>query len=598
MLILGISCDYHDAAAALIRDGDLVAAAEEERFSRRKHDADFPHQAIQFCLDTAHAQSGDLDYVVFYEKPFRKFERILATTLQAFPRSCTSFRQAMTSWLPDKLWIRATIQEALSIPSDRILFSEHHLSHAASAFFCSPFEEAAILTIDGVGEWATATMGVGKANWSGRDGNEIVIQKELRFPHSVGMLYSVFTAFLGFEVNEGEYKVMGMAPYGQPRYVEDVRRLVQQSRDGSIQLDMDYFSFHRSSQRSFSLKFEDLFGPPRDPNEPLVLNGVGEASGADPALHRRSQRYADIAASIQQVTEELVLTMASSLYEETRVPRLCMAGGVAYNSVANGRILRETPFEEVFIQPAAGDSGGALGAALFAYHVLLQQPRKFVMEHTYWGKECATGDIETAIQRHNLTAQRMADEQLLVQSVAQMLSRGNVIGWCQGRCEWGARALGHRSILADPRRPEMKAIVNQKIKFREPFRPFAPSILDRHVRQFVEHPEEKNLLPLRFMLTVSPVRQECRDTIPAVTHVDGTARPQLVESAHNPLYHGLIEAFAAETGVPVLLNTSFNLKGEPIVNSPDDAISTFLRSEMDALVAGPYLVTKRHRGFA
>ena len=595
MRILGISCFYHDAAAALLEDGMLVAAAEEERFSRKKHDSRFPTHAIQFCLDTAGCRAEDLDYVVFYEKPFLKFERILLTSLQTFPRSSGVFREAMAHWLLDKLWVKALIQEALNLPEERIVFSEHHLSHAASAFLCSPFDEAAILTADGVGEWATTTMGVGQASWDGTRQNQIRLLREIRFPHSLGLLYSAFTAFLGFEVNEGEYKVMGMAPYGQPRFVDEVWKLIRQTDQGGFRLEMDYFSYHYSTHQAFTRRFERLFGPPRDPKAPFVTGEFGDALDRDPALLKQSRHYADIAASIQLVTEELLLRLARQLYEETRLPRLCLAGGVAYNSVANGRILRETPFHDVYIQPAAGDSGGAVGAALYAYHVLLQQPRRFVMEHAYWGQASTDEAIAEAIQRQHLHAQQLNGEEAVVKATVERLVRGSVVGWYQGRGEWGPRALGNRSILADPRRKDMKAIVNHKIKFREPFRPFAPSILARSVRDYVEHPRDKPLSPAKFMLMVSPIRPERRDTIPAVTHVDGTGRLQAVEESANPLYYRLIQAFEGETGVPVLLNTSFNLKGEPIVNTPDNAISTFARSEMDALVMGSWLVEKNGR---
>ena len=595
MRILGISCFYHDAAAAIIRDGVLIAAAEEERFSRIKHDFGFPRLAIQFCLEAAGCRSDELDYVVFYEKPLLKFERILLSSMATFPRSCGTFRQAMTSWLLDKLWVKALIQETLDLPGDRILFSEHHLSHAGSAFFCSAFEDAAILTADGVGEWATTTMGIGRASWDGSRPNEIRLLRELRFPHSLGLLYSAFTAFLGFEVNEGEYKVMGMAPYGTPRYLDEVWRLVRQTDQGGFRLEMDYFSYHYSTHTSFTRKFERLFGPPRDPKAPFVTGEFGDELDQDAGLRRMSQHYADIAASIQRVTEELMLTLARQLYEETQLPRLCLAGGVAYNSVANGRILRETPFRDIYIQPAAGDSGGAVGAALYAYHALLQQPRRFVMQHAYWGKQYSADAIAEAIHRHGLAATRWDDEGQLVRRTAQQLGQGRVVGWYQGRSEWGPRALGNRSILADPRRKDMKAIVNRKIKFREPFRPFAPSILDRSVHQFVDYPAEKSLAPATFMLAVSPIRPECREIIPAVTHVDGTGRLQAVERDGNPLYFKLIEAVEQETGVPVVLNTSFNLKGEPIVNSPDDAISTFERSDMDTLVMGPFAIEKAPR---
>ncbi len=618
MYILGISCFYHDAAAALIRDGVLVAASEEERFSRKKHDFDFPIQAIQFCLQAGNIKSQDLDYVVFYEKPFLKFERILLSSLQTFPRSYNTFRQAMGTWLLDKLWIKAKLQEVLDLPPEKILFSDHHLSHAASAFFCSPFKDAAILTADGVGEWSTTTMGVGQAQWENRGAgslrlpalpsptptsgggararsqppNSIRLFRELRFPHSIGLLYSAFTAFLGFEVNEGEYKVMGMAPYGTPRYVDEVWKLVRLTDQGGFRLEMDYFSYHYSAHTSFTRKFEELFGPPRNPADPFVTGEFGDELDQDEQLLKASRHYADIAASIQRVTEELLLVLAKQLYEETKLPNLCLAGGVAYNSVANARIIRETPFTDVYVQPAAGDSGGAVGAALYAHHVLLQQPRAFVMEHAYWGKQFSDADIQQTLARQNLSARRFDHPEALVRHTVERLVQGQVVGWYQGRCEWGPRALGNRSIIADPRRKDMKAIVNRKIKFREPFRPFAPSMLSRSVDQFIEYPAGKGRLPTRFMLAVCPIRPEKHGVIPAVTHVDGTGRLQAVDPETNPLYHGLIEAFERETGVPVILNTSFNLKGEPIVNRPEEAISTFLRSEMDALVMGSIVVSK------
>ncbi len=593
MNILGISCFYHDAAAALVRDGILTAAAEEERFSRVKHDFGFPHLSIRFCLEQAGLTAGDLDYVVFYEKPFLKFERILLTQLQGFPRTLDTFRRSMTNWLLDKLWVKQTIQSALDVPPEKILFSQHHLSHAASAFFCSPFKEAAVLTVDGVGEWTTTMLSHGKATWDGQGGNELKLLSEIRFPHSLGLLYSVFTAFLGFEVNEGEYKVMGMAPYGTPRFVDKVWQVIHLDRDGSFWLDLDYFSYHYSATRAYSPKFLTLFGEPRDRKAPFVTHEAWTRDGTTrEADVTSSQHYADLAASIQRVTEEVMLALARRAHELTGSSRLCLAGGVALNSVVNGRILRELPFKEVFIQPAAGDSGGAVGAALWAYHVLLQKPRRFVMEHAYWGQQHGEDVIAAAVARAGVAAERFDSDDRLTQHVARLLASGKVVGWFQGAFEWGPRALGNRSILADPRRDDMKAIVNHKIKFREPFRPFAPSMLDRSVADYIELANGQCADPARFMLMVAPIRQDKRATIPAVTHVDGTGRLQSVERRLNPLYYRLIEAFEQETGVPVVLNTSFNLKGEPIVNTPDEAISTFRRSEMDALVLGHQVLTK------
>jgi carbamoyltransferase len=591
MNILGISCYFHDAAAALLRDGQLIAAAEEERFTRKKHDYEFPQHAIDFCLRSGGLRAADLDYVAFFEKPFVKFERLLLSSMQTFPRSHRVFREAMVNWLGDKLWVKSLIQKRLGMAPSKILFSEHHLSHAASAFLCSPFSEAAILTVDGVGEWTTASLGIGRDT-------EIKLLKEIRFPHSLGLLYSAFTAFLGFEVNEGEYKVMGMAPFGAPRYIDKVHKLIRIGRDGDFELDMDYFSFHYSADQTFSGKFCDLFGPPR-PSETYFFtpaSGYPSYFGSKPSnyqeLAEQNQYYADVAASIQAVTEETLLKMAHHAYRETGLKRLCMAGGVALNSVANGKILRDTPFEQIYIQPAAGDGGCAVGAALYAYHMVLGKPRTFVMEHAYWGEEHSAGEIEMFLKANNIRYQKIDEDEKLIERVVDQLQEGKVIGWSQGRFEWGPRALGNRSIIADPRRPEMKDIVNTKIKFREPYRPFAPSVLAEKADQFFDFPEAAQHYPARFMLYVMDVKENKRDSVPAITHVDGTGRLQVVDQATVPLYYQLIRRFGEATGVPVLLNTSFNLRGEPIVNTPQEAFMTFSRSEMDLLVLGQYLIEK------
>ncbi|MGE5820187.1 MAG: carbamoyltransferase [Deltaproteobacteria bacterium] len=589
--ILGISCYFHDAAAALLRDGQLIAAAEEERFTRKKHDYEFPRHAIDFCLRSGGIRAADLDYVAFFEKPLLKFERLLLSSMQTFPRSHAVFREAMITWLGDKLWIKHLIEKSLGVPPAKILFSEHHLSHAASAFFCSPFNEAAILTVDGVGEWTTASLGMAKDT-------DIRLLKEIRFPHSVGLLYSAFTAFLGFEVNEGEYKVMGMAPFGTPRYVDEVHKLIRLGNDGSFELNMDYFSFHYSPDQTFNSKFEQLFGPPRDPKALFFTSSsgypsyFGEKPGNVAELGKQNQHYADIAASIQAVTEEIMLKLAQQAYKETGQKRLCMAGGVALNSVANGKILRQTPFEEIYIQPAAGDGGGAIGAALYAYHTILGKPRGFVMEHAYWGEEHGPDEIEAFLKENGICYQRLDDEDKLIERVVDRLQEGKVIGWCQGRFEWGPRALGHRSILADPRRAEMKDLVNVKIKFREPFRPFAPSVLAERVEDYFALPDAKKHFPARFMLYVVDVKEDKRNIIPAITHVDGTGRLQTVCREQSPKYYRLIESFGQATGVPVVLNTSFNLKGEPIVNTPKEAFHTFAESGMDVLVLGNYVIEK------
>jgi carbamoyltransferase len=567
MYILGISCDYHDSSAALLKDGLLVAAAAEERFSRKKHDAGLPTRAIGWCLEHAGIQSQDLEYVAFYEKPLLKFDRILASSLDYYPHSLAFFREAALSWFSEKLWIKSRLIRLLGIPADRILFCEHHLSHAASAFFCSGFPEAAILTVDGIGEWATATLGEGR-------GTEIHLPMEIRWPHSLGMLYSVFTAFLGFEVNEGEYKVMGMAPYGTARYVDKVWKLVRVSEDGALELDLDYFSYHHTPKRAFSSKFISLFGQPRVPEAPAL-----------------DAYYADIAASLQQVTEEILLKMARAATSRGNTRRLVMAGGVALNSVANGRIQDEAGIDELYVQPEAGDGGGALGAALWVWHMLLGRPRDFQMRHAYWGRAVTDGEIQTELERTGLSGVNMkSEDELLDRAVGDLLA-GKVLGWSQGRFEWGPRALGHRSILADPRRDGARDLVNAKIKFRELFRPFAPSLLMEAAGRYFES-ELVRQPTSKFMLRTACVRPEMRKQIPAVTHVDGTARPQLVERETNPLFHRLIHGFGEATGHAVLLNTSFNLRGEPIVASAADAVSTFLRSGLDVLYLGDYRISK------
>ncbi len=593
MKILGISCHYHDAAACLVADGRVVAAAQEERFSRIKHDPSFPTMAIRYCMDESGLASADLDYVVYYEKPFLKFDRILRGIIATYPRSCRFFREAVHSYLGDKLWVKGEIASRLGVDPRRILFVDHHLSHASSAFFASPFAEAAILTVDGVGEWATATLSFGQAAWGPGGRNEIRILRELRFPHSLGLLYSAFTAFLGFEVNEGEYKVMGMAPYGKPRYLDRVTRVARVERDGSITLDLSYFAFHYDSRHMFSSKFIELFGPPRNPKARFVTTNTSLYDDPDePSLEEleRNQYYADIAASIQCFTEEALLAMARELYRLTGTRNLCVAGGVGLNSVANYRLLRETPFENIYVQPAAGDAGGSVGAALYAYHALLGRPRSYVMDHAYLGKRFTEAETADFLARNHIPHCRFSNDESLTRWTAERIAEGKVVGWHQGRFEWGPRALGCRSILADPRDPRMKDIVNIKIKFREPFRPFAPSVLADEASDYFNLAGKDDQHPFRFMLLVAPVLRP--DTIPAVTHFDGTGRLQIVDQHHNALYHRLLKTFRDITGVPVLLNTSFNLKGEPIVTSPADAFQTFRASGMDVLVVGPFAIEK------
>ncbi len=597
MYILGISCFYHDAAVALIEDGRLVAAAMEERFTRKKHDNSFPTKAINFCLKYAGITSADLDYAVFYEKPLVKFERILLSTLSTFPQSSDVWRDAMLNWLKDKLWIKSLIQKELDIKYDRVLFCDHHMSHAASAFFASPFKEAAVLTVDGVGEWTTTTLGQATSVWEGETNgerrNEINLFQEARFPHSLGLLYSAFTAYLGFHVNNGEYKVMGMAPYGEPRYVDKVQKLFQQNAaDGSFRLNMDFFSFHYSTESTYNARFVELFGAPRpDESDFFTLLTNPERSGEKAAM-AENQRYADIAASIQRVTEDALINIANVLHAKTGLNKLVMAGGVALNTKANYRILAETPFEEIYIQPAAGDDGGALGAALWAYHLVLNQPRNWVMPHAYWGQEYSEAECKAFLDEKGAKYTHYdGKDDLMLDVLAEKLTQEKVIGFFQGRFEWGPRALGNRSILADPRSEAMKEVVNTKIKFREPFRPFAPVILRDRAAEYFDYPGVEQHEAPRYMLMVSPIKPEKQEQIQAVCH-QGTGRLQTIERETNPRYYGLIERFGALTGVPVLLNTSFNLRGEPIVSSPRDAWNTFCNSDIDLLVLGSFVVQK------
>lgn len=595
MYILGISCFYHDSAVALLKDGQLVAASMEERFSRKKHDNNFPQKAIQFCLDHAGIKGEDLDYVVFYEKPLVKFERILLTTLNTFPQSVDVWRDAMLNWLKEKLWIKNIIQREVGVHYDRVLFCDHHMSHAASAFFASPFREAAVLTIDGVGEWTTTTLGRATSVWEGdsQGENRIDLFEEQRFPHSLGLLYSAFTAYLGFRVNNGEYKVMGMAPYGQPRYVDKVQKIFHQNtEDGSFHLNMDYFSFHHSTEHTYNQRFLDLFGPARPAEGDFFTMATNPERSGEKAALDENQRFADIAASIQSVTEEALINMARYLHKKTGLTKLVMAGGVALNTKANYRILSETPFEEIYIQPAAGDDGGSLGAALWAYHLVLNKPRNWVMPHAYWGQGYTEGEIREFLDSKGVHYEHFAnDEGKLLDVVADSLTRKKVVGFFQGRFEWGPRALGNRSILADPRTDDMKEVVNTKIKFREPFRPFAPVILRDRAAEYFDYPGVQEHEAPRYMLMVSPIKSDKQESIQAVCH-QGTGRLQTIERETNPRYYGVIERFGQATGVPVVLNTSFNLRGEPIVTSPRDAWNTFQNSDIDMLVLETFLVSK------
>jgi len=559
MNILGISCFYHDAAACLLQDGKVIAAASEERFTRKKHDQDYPANAIVYCLREGGISPDQLDYVGFYDKPFLKFERILCTYIATFPRSFPSFIKAIPIWLKQKLWIPHLIRRHLNYEG-QVLFIEHHMSHAASSFLVSPFKEAAILSIDGVGEWATATYG------AGRD-RDIEIMKEIHFPHSLGLLYSAFTYYLGFKVNSAEYKVMGLAPYGEPRYLKEINELISVADDGSFKINMKYFAYDYGLTMT-NKKFERLFGsPPRKPED------------------RLEQRHMDIAASVQRITETVVLKMANHLHKETGSENLCMAGGVALNCVANGRVIREAPFKELFVQPAAGDAGGAVGVASYIYHHINGNPRNFVWDHTYFGPGFSREEIRGYLDDIG-APYRQLDREKLLRTVASLIEEQKVIGWFQGRMEFGPRALGNRSIIADARNPENKDVVNLKIKFRESFRPFAPTVLEDRCRDYFELDR-----PSPYMLLVAQVREDNR-TIPSVTHVDGSARIQTVSRQENPLYYDLINEFYRQTGCPVIINTSFNVRGEPIVCTPQDAFACFMRTNMDFLVMADFLLDK------
>ena len=589
MNILGISAFYHDSAAALLKDGRIIAAAQEERFSRIKHDFDFPIRAAEYCLKEGGLSVNDLDFVVFYDKPFIKFERILYSYLASAPRGLGSFLKSLPMWLGQKLWLPQRIAEELDYDGS-ILFTRHHQAHAASAFYPSPFHEAAFLTLDGVGEWTTTSYGIGR-------GRELHFINELKFPHSLGLLYSAFTYFTGFKVNSGEYKLMGLAPYGRPKYVDLImRELVDLREDGSFKLNLRYFTFvHGLTMTGAGM--EKLFGrPARKPESPLTQDDM------------------DIASSIQEVTEEIVLRLCRTIRRETGLDKLCLAGGVALNCVANGLILREKAFRDIWIQPAAGDAGGALGAALYVWRQLLEMPRDKNgsnstddMAGSYLGPAFSEQDIEFFLKSVGAVFRRL-DAESLIRETAGILAAENVVGWFQGRMEFGPRALGSRSILGDPRSPRMQSIMNLKIKYRESFRPFAPSVLAERAEEYFDIQGESP-----YMLLTAPVVPErrremseqenalfgieklnvVRSEIPAVTHVDYSARVQTVSERVNPLYHGLIQAFAGLTGCPVLINTSFNVRGEPIVCTPKDAYTCFMRTEMDYLVMGPFILDKK-----
>lgn len=592
MNILGISAYYHDSAAALLQNGELVAAAQEERFSRIKFDHRFPAQSVKFCLEEAGITQNDLDYIVFYEKPIPKFQRILLSQLHTFPRSWRHFREAMLAWFGQKLWVKGDLQAQFpDYPADKILFVDHHLSHAASASFCAPFEEMAVLTLDGVGEWTTTAMGTARGDWDSGENNSLELTEEIRFPHSLGLLYSVFTAWLGFKVNSGEYKVMGMAPYGKPRYMDKLAKIFRLHDDGSFSLNMDYFSFHHSLTDAYNAKFVSLFGPAREPESPFFTESTGDDIRGREAEAKQNQYYADMAASLQLLTEEAILKMANELQRKTGMKKLVMAGGVALNSVANGRVMRESNFDEVYIQPNAGDAGGSLGAALYAYHVLLKKPRLHVMKHSYYGQAFTHEQEAASLKKAGLPHEHVEDYKKVAERAVQAILDGQVIALFQGRFEWGPRALGNRSIMADPRRAEMQEVVNTKIKFREAFRPFAPVVTEERAADFFDLGKAAGQYPQRFMLMVSPIPEARHAEIPAVCH-NGTGRLQTVDPESNPLYYEIVHQFGQATGVPVLMNTSLNLRGEPLVTSPENAFHTFGVSDLDLLILDQFLVTK------
>ena len=596
MRIVGVSAFYHDSAAALIEDGQIIAAAQEERFSRKKQDSDFPKLALDYCLEEAGVTLSDVDYIAFYDKPFLKFERLLETYVAFAPRGFESFSKAMPIWLKEKLFQKNMLRNKLreSAPEynwdDRLLFAEHHQSHAASAFYPSPFESAAILTMDGVGEWATTSLGMGK-------GNTVKMTREIHFPHSLGLLYSAFTYYTGFRVNSGEYKVMGLAPYGEPKYAQKILdNVVDVKEDGSFRLDLSYFDYC-TGLRMTNEKFDALFeGPARDPETLLT------------------QREMDLAASIQAVTEEIVLRLGRSVAKDTGEKNLCLAGGVALNCVANGKLLRDNSFENIWIQPAAGDAGGALGAAQIAYHHFQGQPRKLNgaidgMKGSYLGPEYSQEQIEASLTASGGKFKVLSEDEM-ISSTADALANGKAIGWFQGRMEFGPRSLGGRSILGDPRDPAMQKTMNLRVKYRESFRPFAPSILREDVAAWFDLDSDSP-----YMLLVADVSEEHRremseeeqalfgidklnvprSSIPAITHVDYSARVQTVHEETNPKYYALIKDFKEKTGCPVLVNTSFNVRGEPIVCTPEDAFRCFMGTGIDVLVCGNYFLVKEEQ---
>ena len=577
MKILGISAHYHDSAAALVVDGVPVCAVQEERLSRHKGDAGFPLQAIDFCLEHAGIEPDALDAVVFYERPMLKFDRILTCALRAFPQSWRAFPKAMKNSLGEKVWMRGIILSHLGVPGRKVLFTEHHQSHAAVSFFTAPTRRAAIMTTDAVGEWATLSVGYGERRGDGS--TSISRLREIRFPHSLGMLYSTFTAYLGFKVNEDEYKVMGLAGYGRPTLVDQVYKVIRRTPDGAFALDLDYFEFHTTAERCYSDRFIKLFGPPRSPYEPIDLETT------------QGQHYADCAASLQRVLEDTLVGIARALHRDTGLPDLCLGGGVALNGLANARLLTESGFERVFVPPAPGDAGCAVGAALYADRVHFQNPDRDVPDHPFWGPSLDGPELARVAHEDGHIVEELHDGALIDQ-IASDLAAGHIVGWMDGALEFGPRALGHRSILTAPHTAEMRDRLNREIKYREPFRPFAPVVPIEVAARYFDLPPGGARLA-RFMSGVFQVRKEWQSRLQAITHIDGTARVQVLEREMEPRLYALLEAYGRRTSIPVLLNTSFNLAGEPIVNRAVEGYSTFLRSGIDVLVAGRTRVTKR-----
>lgn len=560
MNILGISCYYHDSAACLVRDGVPVVAVQEERFNREKNSSAFPIQSINHCVQESGLSFQDIDGIAFFEKPHLKFSRVILDHLRSFPFSYGNFLTSMPYWLQDRLILPLVLKRELSYEGD-VYFLDHHMSHAASSFLVSPFEEAAFLTADGVGEWATMTWGHGKD----RDLN---VMREIRYPDSLGLLYTALTVFLGFRANSGEGKTMGLASYGEPIYIDRFREMVEVKEDGSIRVDRRYFPFNKG-RRMYSKRFLKVFGAERKPESEL------------------KQRHYDIAASLQLFTEETLILIAKHVHQEVGSDNLCLSGGLFLNCVANQRIIEETPFKNIFIQPASGDSGGALGAACYASNVLLDQPRVYTMKNAYLGPVYNDKEIQWAVGQHLLPSRLVEDDTLLCKEIAKALFEGKIVGWFQGKMEFGPRSLGCRSILGNPCLPETKDILNARVKHRESFRPFAPIILKEKVGEYFENVQESP-----FMLLAPKVKEDKVDVIPSVTHVDGTARVQTLEQEQNPILYELIEEFEKLSGVPVVVNTSLNLRGEPVACAPEDAIACFKRSDMDLLVLGNRIVSK------